>query len=267
MPEDQELEGLKVQYQREKNLTVLITSVVTFLCIFLVVLFGGVSVFFSKSDNANSAQTTYQLPCLSSGQKAVAASSVTIRVLNGTSLSGLGTAVSQSLQIRGFTNVPPVNSSTTDSTEIHFGLNAVPQAYTLAGNFLDPVLIVDDRKDGLIDVVVGRAFTDLQDKYLVTTMDTSQELKQPSKCVALADVHTNVALEHDATLVAPYMTDEQLAAEGIVQTDMTTPAATLPGEGTPDADPTANPDAAAPTTTEELPTEMVNDQGEIIPPQ
>ena len=44
-----------------------------------------------------------------------------------------------------------------------FGKNGVNQAYTVASNFTDAMLVMDDRQDQLIDVIVGATFDNLQD--------------------------------------------------------------------------------------------------------
>ena len=46
---------------------------------------------------------------------------------------------------------------------IVFGKNGVNQAYTVASNFTDAMLVMDDRQDQLIDVIVGATFENLQD--------------------------------------------------------------------------------------------------------
>lgn len=92
--------------------------------------------------------------------------SISIRVLNGTTFSGFARAVGEALQNRNFnvTSVGNNNASLTERTTIVFGRNAIPEAYTLAGNFTDAILRMDDRQDKLIDVVLGASFENLRDK-------------------------------------------------------------------------------------------------------
>ena len=52
----------------------------------------------------------------------------------------------------------------TARTEIRFGASAIDRGYTVGSQFNDAILIMDDRSDDLIDVVVGATFTDLNDE-------------------------------------------------------------------------------------------------------
>ena len=53
------------------------------------------------------------------------------------------------------------DSAKVERTLIIFGKNAIPQAYTLASNFNDAQMVMDDRADKLVDVVLGATFKDL----------------------------------------------------------------------------------------------------------
>lgn len=94
-------------------------------------------------------------------------SDVVVRVLNGTDKSGLGKAVGNALNLRGF-SIESLDNYNVDghlqtvaNTQIRFGRNAIPQAYTTLVNFNDAVLVMDDRQDKLIDVIVGNSFDNL----------------------------------------------------------------------------------------------------------
>ncbi|MCT6920134.1 MAG: LytR family transcriptional regulator, partial [Bifidobacteriales bacterium] len=52
----------------------------------------------------------------------------------------------------------------TARTEVRFGASAIDRGYTVGSQFNDAVLIMDDRNDDLIDVVIGATFTDLDDE-------------------------------------------------------------------------------------------------------
>ena len=88
-----------------------------------------------------------------------------VRVLNGTKMRGLANAVSEALEQRQF-NVAeaPANYSSmnVERTTIYFGENAINNAYQVARNFTDAQLVMDDRPDRLIDIVVGATFSDLR---------------------------------------------------------------------------------------------------------
>ncbi|MFC0265662.1 LytR C-terminal domain-containing protein [Alloscardovia macacae] len=152
--------------------------------------------------NAGSIEANYGVitACPVDGTTSLNPSEITLRVLNGTNKSGLGTAVGEELRNRGF-NLQGVgdydSASVLQRTEIHFGKNAITQAYTLAMQFNDAILRMDNREDALIDVVIGSSFDDLiaSDK----TPKVGTKLTALANCVA-ADKLTNVpqASEHQA---------------------------------------------------------------------
>ncbi|KFI60259.1 LytR C-terminal domain-containing protein [Bifidobacterium cuniculi] len=89
---------------------------------------------------------------------------VTVRVLNGTTFAGFAQAVAEALENREFVVQGVDNYDTqVERTTIVFGRNAIAQAYTLAGEFPDAQLKMDDREDKLVDVILGSTFKDLQD--------------------------------------------------------------------------------------------------------
>lgn len=90
---------------------------------------------------------------------------VTVRVLNGTQFTGFAQAVGQALENREFVvqGVDNYDSSKVERTRIVFGKNAIAQAYTIASNFPDAQLVMDDRGDKLVDVILGATFKNLQD--------------------------------------------------------------------------------------------------------
>ena len=59
---------------------------------------------------------------------------------------------------------------------IIFGKNAINQAYTVNSNFTDATMVMDDREDMLIDVVVGATFDNLQNQKKVPT--AGKEIRQ-----------------------------------------------------------------------------------------
>ena len=90
---------------------------------------------------------------------------ITVRVLNGTGFPRLGRAVGEALKNRNFV-INTIETYQTDSVErttIYFGRNSIAEAYTVNANFTDAQLVMDDREDKLIDVVIGATFQDLTD--------------------------------------------------------------------------------------------------------
>lgn len=124
---------------------------------------------------------------------------ITVRVLNGTKFSGFATAVSDALQNREFNVQTPgtYQTSKVERTMIVYGKNAINQAYTVNSNFTDAEMVMDDREDQLIDVVIGATFDTLKDTKKVPA--AGSEITNIEGCVA-ADKMTNLqkAPEHDA---------------------------------------------------------------------
>lgn len=145
-----------------------------------------------------------QAPCAAQEQdggkgKYVENRNITVRVLNGTEFSGFAQAVSSALQNREFNTQAAGNytSSKVERTMIIFGKNAINQAYTVNSNFTDAKMVMDDREDMLIDVVVGATFDNLQNQKQVPT--AGKEIESFEGCVTV-DKMTDVqkAPEHDA---------------------------------------------------------------------
>ncbi len=113
--------------------------------------FGAVAPCAAKDQNGNEA--TY-----------VNNSNVTVRVLNGTKFSGFAKAVGDALTNRHFNvnTVDTYSSQNVKRTIIYFGKNTIAEAYTLNSNFTDAQMVMDDRSDKLIDVVLGSTFNDLR---------------------------------------------------------------------------------------------------------
>ncbi len=90
---------------------------------------------------------------------------VTVRVLNGTKFTGFANAVGQALENREFVvqGVDNYDSAKVERTQIVFGKNAIAQAYTIASNFPDAQLVMDDREDKLVDIILGATFKDLEE--------------------------------------------------------------------------------------------------------
>ncbi|EFA22436.1 LytR C-terminal domain-containing protein [Bifidobacterium gallicum] len=145
-----------------------------------------------------------QVPCVSpaadgSKPKYMENKAVSVEVLNGTQFTGFAQAVGQALENREFVvkNIGNYSGGSQERTQIKFGRNAIPEAYTLASNFTDAQLVMDDRQDKLIDVVLGDTFKDLRDEADVPK--TGKEIPNIEGCLAV-DQLKNVpkAPEHDA---------------------------------------------------------------------
>jgi hypothetical protein len=144
-----------------------------------------------------SPQNDYPLPCLTEAVDSVDPGEIHIRVLNGTSKGGFARAVSDALALRDYSVLPPSNApDTVQETYIYFGVNTIAHAYQLAREFYDPVLILDDREDYLIDVVIGSKFENLVPAESVAAVGSGVQISSPVGCVAADTIAKPVAFEH-----------------------------------------------------------------------
>lgn len=179
-----------------------------FLCIAIAASFFILNILFEDdTQSKENPQEKYTIPCLDKDTKSPLPGSVFVRVLNGSGKSGLGTAVGDSLQIRGFSIVGVTNAPfKTDYTQIRYGLNALSQAVLLSNHFSNAVLVLDDRSDGMIDLIVGHNFSNLIEKELVPTLQDSSVFD--NKCVDSSKIKVQKAIDHDINKVPAY-TDEE----------------------------------------------------------
>lgn len=154
-----------------------------------------------------------QTPCLPEGTLPIPYGDVQVRVLNASGKGGLAAANKQILEKRGFTiasvgdlkNADGKNQSQA-STQISFGAPGIAQAYTLAAHYENAVLVLDDRADATVDLVLGENFVNLVDEELVQ-IDLAAPLASPAKCVALETIKPQAAY-------VPPVPVEEAPAEG-----------------------------------------------------
>ena len=96
-------------------------------------------------------------PCPPEGAISVAYASVQINVLNATTRSGLAGMTAETLTERGFTVLRSGNydGSVPGTARIHFGEAGLAAAYTLAATIPDAVLVLDQREDESVDLLLG----------------------------------------------------------------------------------------------------------------
>lgn len=132
------------------------------------------------------ASTNYGVtaPCAAKDSTAADYASITVRILNGTTKSGLARALGQALEYRGFVlqGVSDYSKNNTTRTEIRFGSSAVAEAYTVYAQFNDAILRMDNRTDKLIDVIVGETFDDLNDEDQIS-VTSGAKLTSLNGCV------------------------------------------------------------------------------------
>lgn len=132
-------------------------------------------------------------PCPPEGATPVPYGQVSVNVFNGTNRIGLAGATADALASRGFTIASQANASTqgysghAGTALIQFGSAGVAAAYTLAGQFDSPKLVLDDREDASVDLVVGSGYSTLvaaADVQLVA----DEPFAVPAGCIALDQV-------------------------------------------------------------------------------
>ncbi len=104
-----------------------------------------------------------KLPCPPPDTLPMNVGEVPYRVLNATDRAGLAGEVSKTLEGRGFVPVGVGNSSRKydGHVRISFGPEGLVQAYTLANQFSNYELVLDNRTNTTVDVLIGEAFSDV----------------------------------------------------------------------------------------------------------
>ena len=171
-------------YLRARQRMILSATIGFLVVVLIISLIGAFGSFSSSKKKTTTAATNFGVvtACAVKDSVTMNPSEITVRVLNGTNKTGLATAVGEELHNRGF-NLQGVgdfdSSSVLERTEIRFGKNSITQAYTLATNFNDAILRMDNLEDNLIDVIVGSSFDDL--------IDTKKVPKAGSKIESLTN--------------------------------------------------------------------------------
>ncbi len=110
---------------------------------------------------ASDFESDITLVCPPTSTKPLDPAEVVVRVLNGTDTNGLAGAVEDELADRDYLTVGASNWSrgTYEGTvRILFGSDGITQAYTVARNFTDYELVLDNRDGITVDIVVGTEY-------------------------------------------------------------------------------------------------------------
>ncbi len=129
---------------------------------------------------------TPDAPCVPEGTLPVAYNTIQVNVLNGSGRVGLAGATSTSLTGRGFLVLETGNypSRLVTNAQLGFGQAGLAAAYTLAANLESATLVLDQREDATVDLVLGEAFSGLLDPAAVA-LDMAAPLASPEGCIAL----------------------------------------------------------------------------------
>jgi hypothetical protein len=157
---------------------------------------GNVSLPFLARDFSSPAPTglaAANSPCPPEGATPVPYGQVSLNVYNSTSRVGLAGDTASALSSRGFVVAGQDNAAAAGYSRyqgtalIQFGSQGVAAAYTVAAQFDTPQLVLDDREDTSVDVVVGSTYAALvaaTDVVLVA----DQPFAVPEGCIALDQV-------------------------------------------------------------------------------
>ena len=132
-------------------------------------------------------------PCPPEGATPVPYGQITVNIYNSTNRVGLAGDTGDALAARGFVIGDQANArgagyaAYPDNALIQFGSQGVAAAYTVAAQFDSPQLVLDDREDASVDVVVGAAFNNLVAAADVV-LAADQPFAVPEGCIALDQV-------------------------------------------------------------------------------
>lgn len=111
---------------------------------------------------------------------------VAIRVLNGTDKQGLARGTMEVLTGRGYvpTTTTNWNRKYDGGVRVQFGVDGLRKAYTVAANFPTVEFMLDNRKGGVVDVILGEQFEigDIRPQY-APELDPTVPLTAPGQCV------------------------------------------------------------------------------------
>lgn len=127
-------------------------------------------------------------PCPPEGTLPVQYNAVQVNVYNGGGRSGLAGDTSEALTARGFAVLTAANypAELPTSSMITFGEPGLAAAYTLAAHLPQPLLVMDQRTDATVDLVVGTEFSALVEPTSVV-IDPAAPLAGVTGCVPLEE--------------------------------------------------------------------------------
>lgn len=133
-------------------------------------------------------------PCPPEGTLPVAYAQIQVQVLNGAGQQGLAGTVATDLTNRGFgvSGAGNYPASYAGVAQISFGQSGLASAYTLAAHVDGAVLVLDQRADAGVDIVLGQSFTTLLDPTTVV-LDPAAPLVGPAGCVPLDEAIVDAA--------------------------------------------------------------------------
>lgn len=129
------------------------------------------------------------VPCLVEGTTSVEPSSITVRVYNASTRTGLAGNVGGTLSEYGIVISDELNwggSEPQAPVVVYSSLNALPQAYTLARMFPSATVLLDGTTDTeVLDLVLSQDFTEMRPDGELAELQAGQELTNPENCVVI----------------------------------------------------------------------------------
>lgn len=161
-----------------------------------------------KSPGA-AAQASFPAPCLPAvdgqpdGALPVPYDQVQVRVLNASGEQGVANAFETALVDRQFTMAAePANASVQlEFSELRFGVQGIVAAYTLAGQFEDIRMVLDQREDPTVDLLVGREFKKPLPSDEVT-LAADKPLRNVEGCEPAEEVERQAVIQPEAVETA-----------------------------------------------------------------
>lgn len=133
--------------------------------------------------------TEVNVPCPPQGageNTALPADQVAVRVQNGTDVSGLAGNTLSVLEGRGYRALAATNwnQSYGESVRIQFGEAGLRHAYTVAANFPEVELVMDNRDSIVVDIILGELYqvTDIRPQY-APELAPERPLVQITQCI------------------------------------------------------------------------------------
>lgn len=152
-------------------------------------------------------------PCLPVDTLPVPYSSITVRVMNGTSRSGLASSAADALISRGFVVESTGNASQAYAgVQISFGAAGLASAYTLAAHLPEARLLYDDREDASLDLYLGDSYTALADVDAVL-LDPTVAMASVAECTEIESLTPTPRATPSATPSEEATSEDEAPAE------------------------------------------------------
>lgn len=169
-PEDyQKARQIRRRHQQERQAVIfgVLTITLAIILVYSIGVYTGAfpAVFDRPFTDASGPKNVSQTPqpCLEGDATPVTSSEIQVGVFNTTGRAGIASAAAQNLEYRGFNIVETGNIPypVTGQALVTFGINGIDRGYTVAANFKNVRIQLDDREDQRVDVLLGEDYSAL----------------------------------------------------------------------------------------------------------